>query len=215
MNRNKFIKRYLEKLIEDKDIQRYFDLTENEREREMMRENLRLSLERSYDTYAKEYFDSKGIGSYLSTFLRYTGAGADVIGTYMFWALGGAGFGVKGIGLLSKSTADAIDSTHYARHAKTKTLSEKVTNESKAFGEGVVERAAAYLPLGIGELADLMRGRKKFDNKIIGRAVQYAKNNFVDYLKRVEEKEPYIVSLDKFKNPAYAKVELEDKALAA
>lgn len=213
MKKEKFVNKYLERLVEDKDIHEYFDRTQSEREREMLRENIRVSLERSYDTYAKEYFDSKGIGSYLSTLLRYTGAVTDAVGTYMFWALGGAGFGLKGVGFLSKSAADAIDSYHYARHAKG-TLGEKVSDEAKAVGEGLVERAAAYLPLGVGELADLMRGRKKFNNKVIGNAVKYAKKDFLDYITRVEEKEPYIVSLDKFRNPAYATA-LEDKAKAA
>ncbi|MBS3093013.1 hypothetical protein J4456_00345 [Candidatus Pacearchaeota archaeon] len=203
MNKEKFTKTYFEKLLDDEGIEKYFNQAKTEREKEMLKENLRLSLEKSYETYAKEYFDSKGIGSYLSTFLRYTGAGADTLGTYMFWALGGAGFGAKGIGLLEKTAADALDSYHYAKHAKG-TLTEKVGDESMALGEGVATRAAAYLPLGVGELADLMRGKNKFDNKVVGRAVEYAKNNFVDYLKRVEEKEPYIVPLQRFKNPAYS-----------
>lgn len=122
---------------------------------------------------------------------------------------------MKGLGLLGKTAADAIDARRYAKYAKTKELSDKVSDSAKIAGEAVVERAAAYLPLGVGELADLMRGKSKFDRKVIGNAVRYAKNNFVDYLKRVEEKEPYIVSLDRFRNPEYARTGLEDKALAA
>jgi len=211
MNREKFINRYLEKLVEDDGIKNYFDQAESEREREMLKENLRASLERSYDTYAKEYFDSKGIGSYVSTLLRYGGAVADAIGTYMFWALGGVGFGVKGLGLVGKSAADVIEARRYAKHTKTEELSDKVSDSAKIAGEAVVERAAAYLPLGVGELADLMRGKSKFDRKVIGRAVQYTKNNFVDYLKK-EEKEPYIVKLENFRNPAYANIEERTKA---
>lgn len=214
MNREKFVSKYLDDLIKDKDIKKYF-ISASEREKEMLKGNLRMSLENSYETYAKEYFDSKGLGSYLSTFLRYTGAGADAIGTYMFWVLGGAGFGIKGIGLLEKTTADAIDSYHYARHAKTKNLGDKLADTGKIAGEGLAERALAYLPLGLGESADLIRGKSKFNRKVIGRAVQYAKNKFIDYISRVEEKEPYIVSLDKFRNPEYFEEGLEDKALAA
>jgi len=208
MKKEKFINKYLEKLVEDDGIKKYFDRAESDREREMMRENLRMSLERSYDTYAKEYFDSKGIGSYLSTLLRYGGAVADAIGTYMFWTIAGVGpgFGMKGAGLAAKSAADVIEARRYAKYAKTKELSDKVSDSAKIAGEAVVERAAAYLPLGVGELADLMRGKSKFDRKVIGRAVQYAKNNFVDYLKK-EEKEPYIVRLENFRNPAYANLE--------
>ena len=214
MNKEKFVGNYLEKLLEDQDIKKYLSRAQTDREREMLKENVRISLERSYDTYAREYFDSKGIGSYLSTFLRYTGAGADAIGTYMFWALGGAGFGIKGIGLLEKSTADLIDNYHYAKHAKG-SLTEKVSDEAKAIGEGLTERALAYLPLGLGEATDLMRGRSKFDNKVTARAVQYAKRNFMNYLTRMEEKEPYIVGLDTFKNPSYTRESIEDKAMAA
>ena len=53
-----------------------------------------------------------------------------------------------------------------------------------------------------------MRGRSKFDEKVTSRAVEYAKNNFIDYInnlnREIEEKEPYIISLDKFKKPEYA-----------
>lgn len=104
MKKEKFINKYLEKLVEDKDIREYFDRAESEREREMLKENLRISLERSYDTYAKEYFDSKGIGSYLSTLLRYSGAVADAVGTYMFWALGGGWFWCERTWLIRKNS---------------------------------------------------------------------------------------------------------------
>lgn len=215
MNKEKFVGNYLEKLLVDQDIRKYLSRAQTDREREMLKENLKLSLERSYDTYAKEYFDSKGVGSYLSTFLRGTGAVTDAIGSYMFWAMGGAGFGVKSIGVLEKSVADLIDSYHYARHAKG-SLTEKLSDEAKAVSEGLVERTAAYLsPIAVGEIADLLRGTSKFDNKVTGRAVQYAKKGFIDYLTRIEEKEPYMVSLDKFKNPAYASSSIEDKAMAA
>ena len=210
MNKEKFVGSYLEKLLGDKDIQGHFEKA-GEREKGLLRESLRLSLERSYETYAKNYFDSKGLGSYVSTLLRYGGAAADAIGTYMFWALGGAGLGVKGLGLLEKSVADTIDAAHYAKYAGG-SLTEKIADEGKAIGEGLAERAAAYLPLGAGELADLLRGRSKFDNKVLGRAVDYAKKNFIDYISRVDEKTPYLVPLEKFKNPAYANANLETLA---
>ena len=209
MNKNEFVKGYLEKLVDDKDIRKYFDDLNTNNEKELFRGHLKHSLESSYDTYAKEYFDSKGLGSYLSTFLRLTGSAADAVGTYMFWALGGAGFGVKGVGLAEKSVADVIDGHHYAKHAKD--LGDKIKGGALAASEGLVERAAAYLPLGVGEISDLMRGRSKFDNKVTSAALKYAKSNFIDYIKSIEDKEkekqPKIIKLDKFRDPNYTTLE--------
>ena len=208
MNRDKFVSGYLENLLNDGDVSKCFDDVKTEKEKELLKDHLKGSLEKSYDTYAKEYFDSKGIGSYLSTFLRWSGGVTDVAGTYMFWALGGAGFGLKGVGLAGKSLADLIDNYNYVKHAKTENLSDKAVDDAKIIGEGLVERVGAYLPLGVGELSDFMRGRSKFDEKVTSRAVEYAKNNFIDYInnlnREIEEKEPYIISLDKFKKPEYA-----------
>jgi len=47
----------------------------------------------------------------------------------------------------------------------------------------------------------------KFDSKVVDRAVDYAKNNFLDYVKKVEQKTPYTIPLDRFKNPHYAQSE--------
>ncbi|MEN9626386.1 MAG: hypothetical protein RL557_714 [archaeon] len=209
MNKEKFVGKYLESLLGDGEIKDHLK-DRPEGERKLLEGYLRGSLERSYQSYAKNYFDSKGLGSYVSTLLRYGGAVADAIGTYMFWALGGAGLGVKGLGLLEKSVADTIDAAHYAKYAESP-LVEKIADEGKALGEGIAERAAAYLPLGAGELADLLRGRKKFDDKVLGRAVNYARKDFMDYLIKADEKEPYIVPLEKFRNPDYA----GESALAA
>ncbi len=219
MDKTRFIETHFEDLLKDREIQPYLERAETEREREMLKQNLVGSLERSYETYAAEYFDTKGLGSYLSTFLRYKGAATDAVGTYMFWALGGAGFGVKVVGLLEKTLADAIDERHLAKHAKTETLGEKVRDEALAVGEGALERAAAYLPLGVGECADLLRGRSKFDNKVISRAVKYAKESFLDYVRKVEEskpvtvreKEPYMIPLDELRDPHYASTPLRKK----
>ncbi len=203
MSRENFIEGYLERMIEkDPEIKSHFNLSD-ETQRALLKDRLRTELGKSYDTYAREYFDSKGLGSYVSTFLRTTGAAADAVGTYMFWALGGSGFGFKGVGLLEKSVADIIDSAHYARHAKTDSLGEKVFDEGKIVGEGLVERAAAYLPLGIGETADLLRGKSKYDTKVTNRALSHAKQNFMDYIRKTEIDKPRIASLKNFKNPEY------------
>jgi len=211
MNKEKFVKGYLEKLIEkDKDIHKYFNGAEDKQEI-FLRETLRKSLEHSYDTYAKEYFQEKGLGSYVSTFLRYTGAGLDVAGTYLFWTMGGAGFGLKGLGLGGKSLADFMDNRHFAKHAKKHKLGERILDDVKLSAELIAERAAAYTPLtfGVAEVADLLRGKNKYDKKIKARTVQYAKKSFLDYIRRVNdekeglEREPTIVSLDNFKNREY------------
>jgi len=207
MNRDKFVEGYLERMItKDKDIRKRFE-SSTEEESIHLRENLRDALSHSYDVYAKEYFDG-GIGSYVSTFLRWTGAGADIAGSYLFFAMGGAGFGIKGIGLVEKSLADLIDSRHWAKHAKKLGLTERLSDDAKISAELIAERASAYY-LPFAGVADLLRGRSKYDKKVVAKTLQYAKNNFLDYAKRVEaeeeavEKEPKIIPLDNFRNPDY------------
>ena len=214
MDLEKFVDNYFEELVSDDEIKGYLDSNDPEKT-ELLKDRLRGSLKKSYANYANDYFDSKGIGSYLSTFLRKSGSVADVVGTYMFWAMGGAGFGLKGAGLVGKSVADAIDNYHYLGHAKAETLSDKAMDEAKIVGEGLAERAAAYLPLGVGEVADFLRGRSKFDDKVINYAVKYAKNEFLDYVRDKIEKGPKIVPLGKFRNPEYADKPLERKVSGA
>lgn len=206
MTREKFVSGYLEKLIKDKDINKYYTGIEDPKQKELFKEKLRDSLGKSYDVYAKDYFENKGIGNYASSFLRGTGLVSDLAGTYMFWALGGAGFGLKGVGLAEKSLADLIDSRYYAKHAKTDSLTEKVKDVGLELGEGAVERIAAYLPLGVGEVADFMRGKNKYDAKVTARALGYTKQNFLDSIKS-EEKQPTIIPIDYFKHPAYSENE--------
>ena len=203
MAKDDFVNGYLEKLVnKDNEIKTHFENAKSEKEKDLLYKALKGSLENSYDTYAKNYFDSKGLGSYVSTFLRSTGAAADVAGTYMFWALGGAGFGLKGVGMAEKSLADLVDSYHYAKHAKTDSISEKIKDEALENVEGLAERAAAYLPLGVGEIADFLRGRSKYDSKVTARALYHAKENFKDYIRPLGNR-PKITSLDNFKNPVY------------
>lgn len=228
MAREKFVDSYLEKLIDkDKDISERIEQAETDREKELLRTTLKDSLGHSYDTYAKEYFDSKGVGSYLSSFLRYGGLATDVLGTYTFWSLGPAGVhitapaaaGFKGAALAGKGLADLIDGHHYAKYAKTKGIGDKVVDSTKIIGEGLVERAIAYTPFtfGVAELTDLVRGKSKYDAKVTARALQYAKSNFLEKISTLPEAKPQdnelnIVSLDKFKHPEYAR---EEHSLAA
>ncbi len=214
MKKEKFIDAYVRDLIEkDPDIKRYFAKAPKERSR--LEVGLRESLGNAYDAYAKEYFDSKGLGSYFATFLRLGGAAADIAGTYMFWALGGAGFGLKGLGLGVKSLADVVEGYHYERHAKPDSLAERVKDTAVVAGEGLAERAAAYLPLGVGELSDLLRGAKKYDTRITLKAIYHAKNEFIKKFGEYKSPElPKIISLDAFRDPRYATLETRLKKAA-
>ncbi len=216
MNKKRFVSRNLDALIEhDEDIRKYFEKGGSEEDKKALYDGLRQSLEDSYDHYASEYFEGKGLGSYFSGFLRYGGAAADTIGTYMFWTLGGAGFSFKAMGVGAKSLADAIDYRHYRRHRPKESLSDKLLNRDdlELAGEGLAERMAAYLPIGIGEMADLLRGTGKYDSKIVRRALYHAKNGFI---KRYGSYEPVeksnIIPLDGFRNPHYAGGEQMKKA---
>lgn len=211
MNKEKFVSENLEKLMKDKDIKYHFR-DSDEKQYELLKESLRTSLQHSYDVYARDYFENRGIGNYASTLLRATGGVLDGMGSYLFWTMGGAGFGLKAIGLGEKLAADYLDSRHYAKHTKNLKLTERLTDDAKISGELIAERAAAYAPLFGGELIDLLRGRSKFDDKVVKRAVQYGKNNFLDYMRRTEEKQPRIISLKELKNPDYIEKERKEAA---
>jgi len=208
-SKEKFVRGYLEKLIEkDADLRDVFDKAESDTERNFLKTKLKESLENSYDTYAKEYFSSKGVGSYVSTFLRAGGGIADAIGTYAFWTLGGAGFGIKGVGLAVKSLADLIDGYHYKKTSK----KDEDETERKWLQrlETAVTRSVAYAPLGIGELTDFLRGKSKYDNKITVRALSHAKEYFFDYIKGERERLK-IAELKNFRNQDYI-TQLEEAA---
>ena len=88
MKKEQFIDGYVQKLMQDNDVRKYFD-NAGDGERSALENGLKQSLDKAYDTYAKEYFESGKLGQYFSRFLRVGGAAADTLGTYMFWALGG------------------------------------------------------------------------------------------------------------------------------
>jgi hypothetical protein len=203
MKRQNFVDGHLDILIEkDEDIQKYFASAQTEEEKMKLKHGLERSLNDAYEKYANDYFGSKGAGSYVSKFLRWTGAGADIIGTYLFWSFGGAGLGFKAIGLAEKTIADLVDSYHYAKHKVDDGTG--ITDGISLFGETLLERAAAYWPLGIGEIADLHRGTKKYDMKILGQALSHAKLDFIKSYGNYEVKDDLkIASLDKFRNRTY------------
>jgi hypothetical protein len=217
MKQKKFTERYLDNMMQDKDIQKYFNNAKSDEEKELLKRGLKQAMDNSYEKFAGDYFGKKGFGSYVSSFLRWTGAAADVAGTYLFWTFGGAGFGMKGVGLVEKSLADVIDNRHYEKYRRKDGIKDKyITKDGMLIiGEGIAERAAAYLPIGVGEVADLLRGTKKYDAKIIGQALYHAKKEFIkqfgDY-KAPEE--PKIVPLENFRNPAY-KTTIDEKVKKA
>ncbi len=212
MKRQEFVGKHLDHLINsDEDIQRYFANAGTEKEKELLKKGLEGSLDAAYEKYASGYFNSKGIGSYVSTFLRWTGAAADAIGTYLFWSFGGAGIGIKAIGFGEKTIADLIDNYHYEKH---KVNDGTVTKDGLSIlAETAVERAAALWPLGVGEVADLYRGTRKYDSKILGQALTHAKLDFIKKYGTYEPQEsPKIVSLDSFRNKRYLDEELREAA---
>ena len=113
MNNKTFIDSHITYLMEkDADVRKCFERAKTEQEKTLLKKGLEQSLETAYQSYAKEYFESKGIGSYVTKLLRWGALGADLAGTYMFWALGGAGFGLKGVGALAKIAAEYFDNKH-------------------------------------------------------------------------------------------------------
>ncbi|MGM5488144.1 MAG: hypothetical protein ACQESG_04310 [Nanobdellota archaeon] len=200
MKRAKFVHKHLDELLEDEDINKYFS-QDPERHGEFIT-GLRESLGDAYDSYAKSYFEQKGLGSYVSTFLRTGGFAADLIGTYSFWTLGGA-MALKPVGFMLKGAADGIDSWRYSRNGDKTKLSERLKDDAAIAGEGLLERVVSYLPLGVGEVADVIRGTKKYDTRIRDQAIGAGKREFI---KRFGEYKPEskVISLDQFRNPDYA-----------
>ncbi|MFO7710438.1 MAG: hypothetical protein R6V53_01605 [Candidatus Woesearchaeota archaeon] len=199
MKRTKFIHKHLDNLLEDYDINKYFE--ENPHRYDELMDGLRDSLGKAYDSYAKSYFEEKGLGSYVSNFLRKSGFVADTLATYTFWTMGGA-MALKPVGFGLKTIADGIEGTHYARHVKKGELSDHLTDDLSIAGEGLLERVVSYLPLGVGEVADVMRGTKKYDTRIVNQALGASKREFI---KQFGEYKPQgqIIPLDEFRNPQY------------
>ncbi|HII16435.1 TPA: hypothetical protein HA361_00830 [Candidatus Woesearchaeota archaeon] len=208
MNRKKFVQSSLERLMNDSDVQKYFspDLTKEEKERTVS--YLSNILADTYDTTVKGYFENKGLSSYVSTFLRWTGAAEDAIGTYLFWAMGGAGFVAKTAGVGSKSLADYLDNRHYEKYKSQDAKDSYITKDGMLIAsEGLLERAASYDPGiigGIASLADLIRGTAKYDTKVIARGFYDAKDEFLKKMQGYQaQKMPKIIPLERFRNSVY------------
>ena len=114
MNKQQFIDSHINYLIEkDADVRKCFSSAKTEEQKTLLKKGLEQSLETAYQSHAQEYFESGKAGKYVSKILRGAALGADLLGTYLFWALGGAGFGLKGVGALAKLGAEYIDNKHY------------------------------------------------------------------------------------------------------
>ena len=202
MNENRFVDSNLEKLLNNPRIK---SIVDSSPQAQILRDKGKYFLERAYKEYARDYFETHLASRYLASALRTGGSVADLIGTYAFWALGGMGFVSKTVGVGAKTAADILDEN---RFRKTKL---PLTADLSVVGEGLVERAVAYLPLGVGELAGLYRGRRKFDDKVKAYAFSKAEKEMIDYLAGTQS--PRIIKLSDFRNPYYAG--LEQKAEAA
>lgn len=217
MNRESFVKDYSAILFDkDSDIKGVLE-NADENERDLIKRGLEGALSSAYDGVAKDYFSDGTLLRGLEKGLRYFGAGLDLVGTYGFWAFGGAGFGAKFLALLPKFGADYIGANRMSRTVRKEGFDKVVSLDDITIGsETVLERAAAYLPLGIGEITDLVRGSAKFDNKVIRRAVAYAKLKFLEqygsYMPKVPVeafensayRDPEVAPADWYRDPVYA-----------
>lgn len=123
-------------------------------------------LRHSHERYLADYYQRRGSGKKLATTLRWLGFAGDITGTYIFWTLGGAGFGFKFAALVLKTVADGLDAAAYQRHRKSLKKKNVHPPRARIAAEGLLERVLAYLPYGVGEVLDLARGRRKFDEPL-------------------------------------------------
>ncbi|MBW2970464.1 hypothetical protein KY309_02185 [Candidatus Woesearchaeota archaeon] len=208
MNKQKFIDTYVNKMIEnDEKIRKCFEMAGTEEEKTLLRKGLEQSLDTAYQKYAQEYYESGKTGKCISKILRAGAFGANLAGTYLFWAGGGAGFGIgKGMGALANLAAEYIENKHYEKTKKTDSRLEKIISKDGLMiaGEAAGQNLISYLPVG-GEIWGFLRGTKKYDEKVAKRAIYHAKNEF---MKRFgEQKEmpetAQIVPISEFMDPRY------------
>ncbi len=210
MNQKTFIDAHIENVLKDKQVKKYFDNAKSEVEKDLLKKGLEQSLETAYNSNAKDYFESKSFGSDVSKYLlRPIGVAADLAGTYMFWTLGGAGFGLKGIGAVSKGLAELIDNAHYEKHKKVEGIEKYISKDGlKIATEGAAQMAASYLPVG-GELWAFYSGAKKYDDKVVKRALKQAKGEFVKKFGDYKPSELKLVPLEDFADERYHVTDME------
>ncbi len=210
-----FAEKHIGKILEDPSVRHYFfDAAGNPRADEQataFRQRVQEILREAYALHAQKYFEDKGfLAKYIAPALRLVGVGADLAGTYLFWVLGGAGMGLKAGGLGAKTIADVIDGAHYLRHNHE---GYDLLQLPGLVGEATLERAAAYLPLGVGELADLLRGESKFEEAVAEEAIKYTRERVFEELGKEYKRTPKrqrVVAAEYFRDPAYDEREPAD-----
>lgn len=209
MNQKTFIDTHIENILKDEQVKRYFDNAKSEVEKDLLKKGLEQSLETAYNSHAKDYFESKGWKSYVSKALRWTGLASNLAGTYMFWALGGAGFGLKGAGAVATGLAELIDNQQYEKYKKQEGIDKYVSKDGlKIATEGAANMALSYLPVG-GEIWAFYRGTKKYDNKIVNRALEQAKGEFIKKFGDYKPSELKLVPLEDFADERYRIIDAE------
>ncbi len=208
-----FVQKHLDDLIRnDPDIQRYFTqedgkpLPSDSTLYQQRRNQLEQTLQHAYDTHGERYNKRSFLQKYIATPLRYISGGLYAAGTALFIGLPGpAGFGLTGLGALSSTLADVIDSYTYVKQGQL-----KKGRVLEIAGEDLITKPLAYLPIGTG-LLDLYRGRRKFDEKMekdmktdVYAILSYAKQTFLDHAKPTEEP-GRIIPISAFRDSRYAK----------
>ncbi len=207
-----FVKDNLETLIaQDKDIQRQFSneqgqpLDPKSSVYQVRKSMLEESLNKAYDSRLKPYDKRTLLQRYVATPLRYLAGAGYIAGTALFFGLPGpAGFGFTGLGALSSTLADVIDSYSYVKHDQM-----KGRRVLEILGENLIEKPLAYLPIGTG-LLDMYRGSRKFKSKInkdlqpvVQDALSYAKGLFLNRVNTKIEDGRTIVPLRLLRDEQY------------
>jgi hypothetical protein len=176
MNAGNFINRYMPRLIRKEPLRSQLEGSKNKKP---LLINLSEILQLSYHRYVEEYYTQRGWGRFVSRILRWTGFAADATGTYMFWALNGAGFGFKFFGFIIKTLADFVEIAAFRRHVKRLKGKRVKPNQIKVAGLGLGSRLLAYAPYGIGEILDLVTGRRKYTRSVEKLAAKQASKAFL------------------------------------
>lgn len=218
---HKFVTGNLETLIAgDKDIQRQFSneqgqpLDPKSSVYQVRKSMLEKALQEAYDSRLKPYDKRTFLQKYVATPLRYLAGAGYIAGTALFLGLPGpVGFGFTGLGVLSSTLADFIDSYSYIKHKQM-----KGRHVLSILGENLIEKPLAYLPMGTG-LLDMYRGRRKFESKILKNAqpaiqdaLSYAKGLFLDRVHAGEKDDRTIVPLRALRDERYTPSALRQAA---
>lgn len=186
MKAGQFINKRLKRLLKEKRVQAVLNTS---RKRTALLANLSELLQLSYHRYVKEYHESRGFGSFLAHLLRILGLACDLAGTWLFWSTGiGMGMGLKSAGLAAKLIADLLATSRYRRHVvKIKKKQLKPPGFSLAL-EVVLIRLLAYMPWGLFEIIDYLRGYRKYHHALHRTAAQQAAKAFLILAGKQKEK---------------------------